>query len=438
MMKTQLLLLKKLTVLFFASVLLSFSGVRAQILNPGDMAVIGWNALTDKVHLVALVDIDAGMQIKITDRGWNGSQGTNAFTTLVTGDGVVTWTVSGAVTTGTVLELFLGGSDAPTTLTNLTTSADLSADITISTYTVADPIIISGDQVFIYQGMDNNPRFIFGLNNSSGTVDTNNWNTVIGATLRDSYLPNGIGSQNALTNGVNAIGLWGGVNQQDNVQYTGPMTQASRGAWLGRIADISNWAGSNGDDITNPVTSAPIPLVKVVTELPVRLVSFSGSREAENSVGLHWEVAEQQDIASYIVESSSDGLAFEEVGTVTATQKASAHYTFTHTPSQGGKIAYYRLRIAEADGTQAFSKIISIMLPGRALVSVYPVPADRGFWVEGQGVAGTTAQLFNIHGIVLETWILSSDKQYVDISSLQPGMYFVRLQDGSSLKVVRK
>ncbi|ODS81531.1 MAG: hypothetical protein ABS46_11265 [Cytophagaceae bacterium SCN 52-12] len=229
------------------------------------MAVIGWNALTDKVHLVALVDIDAGTEIKITDRGWNGDQATRAFTASLTGDGVVTWTVSGAVTAGTVLELFLGGSDDPTTLTNLTASADLSADIATSGYTVTDAIINTGDQVFIYQGTDDNPFFIFGLNSSAGTVNASNWNTSIGAALRDSYLPNGTGSQNALTNGVNAIGLWGGTGQQDNAQYTGPTAAADRDTWLGRIANISNWTGSNADDITNPVTSAPTPLVNIVT-----------------------------------------------------------------------------------------------------------------------------------------------------------------------------
>ncbi len=263
-MKTQLLLLKKLPVLFLGSILLCFSGIRAQTLNPGDLAVIGWNALTDKVHLVVLVDIDAGMEIKITDRGWNGDQATRAFTASLTGDGVVTWTVSGAVTAGTVLELFLGGSDDPTTLTNLTASADLSADIATSGYTVTDAIINTGDQVFIYRGADTNPFFIFGLNSSAGTVNAGNWNTSIGATLRDSYLPNGMGSQNALTNGVNAIGLWGGAGQQDNVQYTGPTAAAGRDTWLGRIADISNWTGSSADDITNPVTSAPTPLVNIV------------------------------------------------------------------------------------------------------------------------------------------------------------------------------
>ncbi len=176
----------------------------------------------------------------------------------------------------------------------------------------------------------------------------------------------------------------------------------------------------------------------VASPLPVRLVSFSGSAEAENTVGLRWEVVDQQNIEAYTIEYSPNGTNFEEAGIVAAAQTPEARYTFRHMPLRGKGIAYYRLRISEADGARSNSNIISVNLPGRSLASVYPVPADHGFWVEGQGVAGTTARLVNIQGVVLKTWAISSDKQYVDISSLQPGMYFVRLFDGTSLKVVKK
>ncbi len=176
----------------------------------------------------------------------------------------------------------------------------------------------------------------------------------------------------------------------------------------------------------------------VASPLPVRLVSFSGSAEAENTVGLRWEVVDQQNIEAYTVEYSPNGTNFEEAGIVAATQTPETRYTFRHMPLRGKGIAYYRLRISEADGTRSNSNIISVNLPGRSLASVYPVPADYGFWVEGQGVAGTTARLVNIQGIVLKTWAISSDKQYVDISLLPSGIYFVMLQDGTSLKVVRK
>lgn len=176
----------------------------------------------------------------------------------------------------------------------------------------------------------------------------------------------------------------------------------------------------------------------VANPLPVKLVSFSGSANPENEVTLHWEVVEQQGIEAYQVEYSANGTAFQQAGMVAATQTPEASYTFRHTPLRSKAVVYYRLLISEADGARSYSKIITVKFPDRSVPVAYPVPADQGFWVKGQGVAGTKASLVNMHGISLKTWTFSSDRQYVDISSLQAGVYFIIFGDGTSLKVVRK
>lgn len=228
-------------------------------LNAGDIVVLGWSAVSDTITFATLVDIPTGTVIKITDWGWNAAG--NAFTGGTTGDGLITWTTGSTIEAGTILNLFLGGTgdSQPTTLTNVTTNTDLSANIVVSGYSVSDPMNVAGDGVFIYQDSDANPYFIFGFNNSSGTnTDANNWNTATSfITLRDSTLPGGSGSQNALTNGVNAIGLPSGANQQDNVQYTGPTSAADRATWLARITNLANWSGdSTGTTVTSVGTSS--------------------------------------------------------------------------------------------------------------------------------------------------------------------------------------
>ncbi|MBH3339813.1 DUF4347 domain-containing protein [Pseudomonas mendocina] len=224
-------------------------------LNAGDIVVLGWSAVSDTITFATLVDIPAGTIIKITDWGWNAAG--NAFTGSTTGDGLITWTTGSTIDAGTILNLFLGGTgdSQPTTLTNVTTNTDLSANILVSGYSTTDPMNIAGDGVFIYQDSDANPYFIFGFNNSSGTnTDANNWNTSASfITLRDSTLPGGTGSQNALSNGVNAIGLPSGANQQDNVQYIGPTSVADRATWLARITNLANWSGDNTGSITTSV-----------------------------------------------------------------------------------------------------------------------------------------------------------------------------------------
>jgi len=224
------------------------------MLNTGDMAVLGWNALNDTITFSTLVDLPAGTVIKFTDKGW--VQSTDAFTTTSTGDGVITWTVGSLLTPGSVFELFLGGSDEITTLINKTANVNLTADIVSNGFTVTEPMNTVGDSIFIYQGDDSNPFFIFGMNNSAGPVDITNWNASIGITLRDSMLPNGVGSQNSLTNGTNAIGLPGGASQLDNVQYTGPTGIADKATWLVRISDAANWTGDDAGTISTSAGSS--------------------------------------------------------------------------------------------------------------------------------------------------------------------------------------
>ncbi|WP_158559224.1 Ig-like domain-containing protein [Deminuibacter soli] len=237
----------------------------AHTLNAGDVVVYSWNSFTDEIKLTNLVDIPAGTVLKITDRGWDNTN--HAFTTLTTGDGTVTWTVGSFIPKGSLFTLKLGGSDEPTTLANTTTTTDLTANISTTAYSIGDPMTIAGDGIFIYQDADNLPYFIFGYNNSSGTnVDANGWNTSIGVTLRDSQLPDGNGgSQNALTNGTNAVAMPGSASQQDNTQYTGPTTSADAATWLARITTQSNWTGTmsatNNTSIINTSITFPTPPV---------------------------------------------------------------------------------------------------------------------------------------------------------------------------------
>ncbi|WP_280154208.1 Ig-like domain-containing protein [Piscinibacter sp. XHJ-5] len=218
-------------------------------LNAGDMVVLGWSALTDTVTMATLVDIPTGTTIKITDKGWDGVNGN--FTALSTGDGVVTWTTSGLVSAGTVLDLHLGGSDAPTTLTDVSHGIDLSADIAVSTYTVTDPLNLAGDGVFIYQDADNNPFFIYGFNNSGGTV----------AGVNDAPVHSVPASQNVIEGGSlvfssangNAIGV-------DDIDAAGSalqvtLTAANGTLTLGSTAGLVFSAGSGAGDATMTFTA---------------------------------------------------------------------------------------------------------------------------------------------------------------------------------------
>ena len=214
----------------------------AATLSSGDMVVYGIDAVNNDFYFATLVDIPAGTVIKMTDRAWYNQ---NAFTTLTTYDGLVTWTLTNAISKGTLFRLGLPGLSV-VALTDLSSNTDISSQIVSTGFSVADPMGPAGDNLFIYQDANSNPYFIFGMNNAESGVDTSNWGTNIGISAPySSKIPSGTNSQNALANGTNAIGLPGNTDQKDIVFYTGPVTITDASTWLSRMTNGSNWTGSD-------------------------------------------------------------------------------------------------------------------------------------------------------------------------------------------------
>ena len=324
-------------------------------LNAGDMVVLGINARSDTqaIHFATLVNIPAGTVIKITDRGWDQAGG-GAFTPPGTGDGVIVWTTSEPYSAGTLFRLVLGGSDdvPPTQLVNITAgNTDLTDDISIDIayYTVANTMTIGGEQIFIYQDSDTNPYFIFGLNASRNTnLDANFWQTAITATLVESMIPNGVGSQNELTNGSNAVGLLtnpgavgAGFQQFDNVAYTGPTSSTDRTGWLARIANRNNWGGDDDGTVTTSVGTAGGSFIALppppptVTDGNISISGATGTGGAYkigDTVSAIWNNTAGGDNNAGITGVTADFSQFGGGAAVAATNNASiwtASYTIT-------------------------------------------------------------------------------------------------------------
>jgi len=290
-------------------------------LAAGDMVVLGINAISDKITFATLVDIPAGTTIKITDNGWNGSA--NALTTFTNGDGVVTWTTPSVVTAGSIFTVTLGGTvTANNNLTNVTTGQDITSQASFTGYlTAADPILINGEQVFIYQGTDSNPFFIFGLNASRNlNLNSDFWQTQIAAVGPDSMLPDGSGSQNALVNGMNAVGILTnptnttntGTQQFDNVYYNGPVEPANKAVWLARIVNRNYWTG---DDAGTGITSVGTTLGTSAIALPVTFGTVSASVSAGVCI-VSWQTLAETGNDHFEVQASEDGKTFTTVYTV--------------------------------------------------------------------------------------------------------------------------
>lgn len=110
--------------------------------------------------------------------------------------------------------------------------------------------------------------------------------------------------------------------------------------------------------------------------LPLTLVSFAADLK-NNLPLLNWKTTEEFSVSAFVVERSSDAANFTAITTVPAANMYNgiADYHFTDS-SFTGAVAYYRLKMVNANGTYSYSAVKSVVVASsvNARVTVYPNP----------------------------------------------------------------
>jgi hypothetical protein len=208
--------MRKILTTFVVCNVLLFCLKAETILQPGDIAVIGYNFKDpDQFSFIFLNNVEAGTIIYITDCGYDAEKGS-----FREGEGIVTYTVPvGGRRTGDVVTYPDDG--------NFKTQG-VSGFFGLS---------VDGDQLFIFQGSFNNPVFIFGL-----SVYNGDWQTT-GINNNNSTLPPG------LENGLTAIALTKQANASFNCSR---ITDWGRDAFLKSLTIELNWDRSQVNRFSLP------------------------------------------------------------------------------------------------------------------------------------------------------------------------------------------
>jgi hypothetical protein len=186
--------------------------------------------------------------------------------------------------------------------------------------------------------------------------------------------------------------------------------------------------------------------------LPVELVSFSANLNS-NKVDLKWTTAMEKNVSHFVIEKSTDGVTYNDLSVVFAFGNSDQlrNYSFTDkniNPAQPGVI-YYRLRSVDIDEKSTLSevRVIRIAKSNEKAITVltYPNPVTNELRVtipnswQGKKVA---YELFDHNGrnIIRSTPGNSSQTETMNVSSLAPGMYVVKVTCGTetaSQKIVK-
>jgi hypothetical protein len=169
--------------------------------------------------------------------------------------------------------------------------------------------------------------------------------------------------------------------------------------------------------------------------LPVDFIGLVANKSNSSTVDLRWDVSQELNVRQYEIERSSDGASFSSVGSVPAKGKSIYSFSNSNAPSS---TLFYRVKSVDIDGRFKYSGIIK--LPGNSSNSfsnqmmIYPVPAQDEIMVDHQRLtAKAKMTIISSDGQVLKVVIPTEGSSHtpVNISTLKPGMYYLKLEDGT-------
>jgi hypothetical protein len=178
-----------------------------------------------------------------------------------------------------------------------------------------------------------------------------------------------------------------------------------------------------------------------VNPLPIELLYFTAT-PINNEVNLDWATATETNNDYYIVEKSIDGINFEYVTKVKAygngnsTNKQSYH-TLDENPYKG--LSYYRLKQVDKTSDFKYANIVSVELKENSYINIYPNPATDKLYINASNnYNNSSIKIISATGVeVKSAEQLISYNGIIDLADLASGMYFIVINDGTSIQNIK-
>jgi hypothetical protein len=123
-----------------------------------------------------------------------------------------------------------------------------------------------------------------------------------------------------------------------------------------------------------------------VATLPLKLVSFTGRRNTNNSVALSWKTTNEENVSHFELQRSTNGTDFVTIARTTANNRLQNTYSYVDKEDVAVNAKarlFYRLRMSDADGKNSVSNIVAINASTRkAVIQLYPNPVTSALYVK--------------------------------------------------------
>ncbi|WP_342085465.1 T9SS type A sorting domain-containing protein [Dyadobacter sp. OTU695] len=199
------------------------------------------------------------------------------------------------------------------------------------------------------------------------------------------------------------------------------------------------WATESNDSETPPLQCL---LLGGNVSLPVALARFNGTL-LDNAISLSWTTTEESGSRYFDIERSSDTREFTRIGRVemAGNSRVTQQYGFVDTrPLSGAN--YYRLRIADFDGSFQISRLIAIDNGANSIAFVLMgnPASSREIRFLLKNDDASYVNLYDLSGRAIRFSLARSGNEFVlkPADNLSSGLYLLSLQSANTRAFTRK
>jgi hypothetical protein len=198
-------------------------------------------------------------------------------------------------------------------------------------------------------------------------------------------------------------------------------------------------AGSTGI-LTQTMTAGQMPAFPIsCVTLPVEFHDIAAVRN-DGANTITWQVVRETNTLEYIVERSTDGSSFTEIGHVPYQVRTTSanEYSFKDNDVTTTGTVYYRVRVMEVSGNSQYSKIVSLLMDGLASkLTVFPNPAKTSATVSFVAISSgdVSLRLFDLKGSQIwqkQLKVSAGSNSFVldQLGTIPNGLYLLQWFDG--------
>lgn len=174
-----------------------------------------------------------------------------------------------------------------------------------------------------------------------------------------------------------------------------------------------------------------------VLALPVKLRSFTAEANKSGLVQLKWVTESEQNSSFFVIERSTDGEKFSEIGRARAAGNSSTQRSYGFVDGQAGEgVNYYRLKQVDQDGRFEYFRIVQARVQALGGIHVFPNPVKDVLSVSvAPGQLIRQVQVYNQYGaLAIQQSNAGSRLVRIAVNTLPKGTYLVKIHmDGGTV-----